>query len=246
MKINGIKAKDYQEKGGQLVITLEGTSMEEITGMDTAMLWVTTDDGDRVECFVGYQVARVVYETATGAYMVVLEQRVEDATAEALAAITEQMERLETSQKEISGPVVAAVCTFAAISTEIPDTSALQMATLFPDWERALQDGAELAKGRIISDNGQLYRVEQAVTPQAHQAPHNDGMLAIYRPIDKTHAGTLDDPIPWVYGIDCLAGTYYSYDGATYKVAAGGDMTPCTWQPDTAGMWQWEKIQEVD
>lgn len=246
MKINGIKALDYQEKGDQLVITMEGTSIEEITGMNTAMLLVTTDDGDRVECFVGYQVTRVVYEAATGAYMVVLAQQVDDATGKALTAITEQMERLEAGQQVVSGPVVAAVCTFAAISTEIPDASALEMATLFPAWEDVLQKGAELAKGRIISDDGQLYRVEQAVTPQTHQTPHDDGMLAIYRPIDKAHAGTLDDPIPWVYGMDCLSGTYYSYNGAIYRVADGGNMTPCTWQPDTAGMWQWETIQEVD
>lgn len=68
-------------------------------------------------------------------------------------------------------------------------------------------------------------------------------MLAIYRPIDQAHAGTLEDPIPWVYGMDCLAGTYYSYNGHTYKVADGGTMTPCVWPPDTAGMWQWVLIE---
>lgn len=240
MKINGIKALDYQEKGSQLLITLEGTNLEEITGMDSAMLRVTTDDGDLVTCFVGYQVARVTYEAATGTCMAVLDQRVDDTTAEALAAITEQMERLEAGQQTINGPVAAAVCTFAAISTEIPDASALQMATLFPTWDDVLQKGAELAKGRVISKDDQLYRVVQAVTPQTHQEPGGDGMLAIYRPIDQEHAGTLEDPIPWAYGMDCLASVYYSYNGAVYKVADGGDMIPCVWAPDTAGMWQWE------
>ena len=56
-----------------------------------------------------------------------------------------------------------------------------------------------------------MYRVMQATVPQAHQVPGGEGMLAIYRPIDREHAGTAEDPIPWVYGMDCLAGLYYSY-----------------------------------
>ena len=238
MKINGIKALDYQEKGGQLVVTMESAGLEEITGMDAALLRVTTDDGDLVECFVGYQVVRVTYETGTGVYMTVLEKMVSDTTAAALDAIKTQLERLETGQQVSSGPVVAAVCAFAAVSTEIPDASALEMSTLFPAWEDVLEAGAELAKGRVISDNGRLYRVMQAVTPQAHQPPDAEGMLAVYRPIDRGHAGTPEDPIPWVYGMDCLAGTYYSYNGAIYLCK--GDMAPCVWPPDTTGMWQWE------
>lgn len=243
MQINGIKALDYQEKGGQLVITLEGATLEEITGMDTALLRITTDDGDLVECFVGYYVARVTYETTTEAYVAVLEQKVDGATAAALEAIKTQLEKLEAGQQVSSGPVVAAVCAFAAISTEIPDASALEMATLFPTWEDVLQAGAGLAKGRVINDNGQLYRVVQAVTPQAHQAPHDEGMLAIYRPIDKAHAGTLEDPIPWVYGMDCEKGLYYSHEGSIYL--CDGPMKPCTWAPGSPGVYQWIKIEEV-
>ena len=68
-------------------------------------------------------------------------------------------------------------------------------------------------------------------------------MLDIYRPIDQAHTGTLEDPIPWEYGMDCIAGTYYSYNGHIYKVADGGTMAPCVWPPDTAGLWQWELIE---
>ena len=52
-----------------------------------------------------------------------------------------------------------------------------------------------------------------------------------------------DDPIPWVYGMDCHAGKCYRYNGKVYRVAEGGDMIPCTWPPDTPGMWQWEEVQ---
>lgn len=116
------------------------------------------------------------------------------------------------------------------------------MPDLFPAWETVLEAGEELPAGRILNDGGQLYRVVQAVTPQAEMPPHDDGMLAIYRPIDREHAGTADDPIPWVYGMDCYAGKHYSYNGKVYKVAEGGDMIPCTWPPDSPGMWQWVEV----
>ena len=135
-----------------------------------------------------------------------------------------------------------AAMAFAASATTIPDAQALEMPDLFPAWETVLSEGKELAAERVISKGGQMYRVVQAVTPQEHQPPDGEGMLAIYRPINPEHAGTADDPIPWVYGMDCHAGKYYSYEGAVYMVAEGGDMIPCTWPPDTAGMWQWVKV----
>ena len=110
-----------------------------------------------------------------------------------------------------------AVMAFCATATTITDAQALQMPDLFPTW--------------------------QQVTPLESQPPDGEGMLAIYRPIDQTHAGTLEDPIPWVYGMDCHAGTYFSYNGHIYQVAAGGDMIPCVWPPDTAGLWQWVLIE---
>ena len=143
---------------------------------------------------------------------------------------------------DITPQLRVAAMAFAATATTIPDTQALEMPDLFPTWEQVLAEGAKLAVERVISKGGQMYRVVQAVTPQEHQPPDGEGMLAIYRPINPEHAGTADDPIPWVYGMDCHAGKYYSYEGAVYMVAEGGDMIPCTWPPDTAGMWQWVKV----
>ena len=115
---------------------------------------------------------------------------------------------------------------------------------IFPTWEEVLEAKQKLMPGRIITQDGQPYRVAQEVTPQADQAPHDEGMLAIYRPIDEGHDGTLADPIPWLHGMDCVAGNHYSYNGAVYQVAEGGSMIPCTWPPDTDGVWQWVKIKE--
>ena len=131
---------------------------------------------------------------------------------------------------------------FAASATTLTDAQALEMPDLFPVWETVLTEGAKLAAGRVISKDGQLYRVVQAVTPQEHQPPDGEGMLAIYRPINPEHAGTADDPIPWVYGMDCYQGKYYAHGGITYLCRA--DMLPCTWAPGSDGTeGQWEAIE---
>ena len=160
-----------------------------------------------------------------------------------------ELEQLRTEVAALqagAAPIMAAAQVYALTAVNIPDTQALSMATLFPAWAEVLSNGAELARGRVINKDGRLYRVVQAVTPQAHQEPGGEGMLAVYRPIDREHAGTLEDPIPWVYGMDCMAGMYYSYNGAVYRVADGGDMIPCVWAPDTPGLWQWERIKEAE
>lgn len=53
-----------------------------------------------------------------------------------------------------------------------------------------------------------------------------------------SHAGTAEDPIPWVYGMSCKAGQHFLYNGQVWKVAEGGDMNPCVWPP-SAAMWHW-------
>lgn len=138
-----------------------------------------------------------------------------------------------------------AVMAFCATATTITDTQALQMPDLFPAWEDLLAAGNKLAENTVLRDGSVLYRVVQSggVTPLESQPPHAEGMLAVYRPIDEGHAGTLEDPIPWVYGMDCHAGTYFSYNGHIYLVAEGGDMIPCVWPPDTAGLWQWVLVE---
>lgn len=131
---------------------------------------------------------------------------------------------------------------YVQAATNIPDAVALSMPNLFLTWEEVLGAGTELSANAVINDGGQLYRVVQAVTPQENQPPHGDGMLAVYRPIDVEHTGTLDDPIPFVNGMDTAEGKYYRYNGKTYLCKA--DMKPCVWPPDTAGLWQWEELTQ--
>ena len=129
-----------------------------------------------------------------------------------------------------------------ATTAAVPDETALEMPDLFKTWAEILEAGKTVPKDTIINDGGTLYRVvpSEGVLPMEHQPPHGEGMLAVYRPIDKAHTGTQEDPIPWVYGMDCTADLYYSYNGVVYLCKA--DMKPCVWAPGTAGLWQWEAV----
>lgn len=165
----------------------------------------------------------VVQETDGGRVL-----REEQARAAAAARLTGQME--------------AAARLYVRAATTITDEDALQMPDLFRSWEEVLAAGEQLEAGIILNLKGQLYRVVQPVTPQEHQRPDSEGMLAIYRPIDQTHAGTKEDPIPFVYGMDTEQGKHYSFGGKVYL--CNQTMTPCVWEPGTPGLWQWTEVTE--
>lgn len=147
-----------------------------------------------------------------------------------------------TAAARLSGQMEVAARRYVQAATDIDDSSALSMPDLFKTWAEVLAAGTELTKDTIINDGGVLYRVVQPVTPQEHQPPHGEGMLAIYRPIDTSHAGTQEDPVPFVYGMDTEQGKYYSFEGKTYLCNL--TMTPCVWAPGTPGLWQWSEVTE--
>lgn len=121
----------------------------------------------------------------------------------------------------------------AASATTFSDTTALEIPDLLPNWDELLAAGKEVASGVCLVHGGQTYRVVQAVTPIESQPPGGDGMLAVYRPIDRKHAGTPSDPIPWVSGMDCEVDKYYSHEGTIYR--ARQNMKPCVWEPGSDG-----------
>lgn len=135
---------------------------------------------------------------------------------------------------------VAIKSKLAAVNAYIPDDKAPEFLSLYDRWA----PGKSYKATQIIvhGDNDALYRVETPVTLSLeHQPPGAPGMLAVYRPINVTASGTLESPIPWVMGMDCRSGLYYSFGGAVYLCKA--DMIPCVWAPDS-GIWQWE-VQNV-
>ena len=112
-----------------------------------------------------------------------------------------------------------------AAAIVLTDEQAVKSPRLYPTWAAGL---AVKAGDRLYyPGTDKLYKVVQAHTTQADWTP--DATPAMWAVIDKTHAGTLDDPIPAARGMEYEYGKYY-LDGEDSKIylcqrtgeAAGG------------------------
>ena len=101
MKVNGITALDYERQGDSLALVLSDTNFEAVSGMDTALLEVRTDDGDLVEAFAGYALRSITYDTAAQTYKAVLVLAADDSTAKALDSITAKIVELQSASNDV-------------------------------------------------------------------------------------------------------------------------------------------------
>lgn len=93
------------------------------------------------------------------------------------------------------------------------DQEALELQILYKMWDK--QIGKQLNVGEYVQYEGKLYRVLQAHTAQSTWAPGN-GTESLFVVIDKEHAGTLDDPIPYEGNMELFNGKYYIQNEVVY------------------------------
>lgn len=93
------------------------------------------------------------------------------------------------------------------------DQEALTVKALYKQWTE--QIGKQLNVGEYIQYENVLYRVLQQHTVNEVWKP-GVGTESLYMVIDKEHEGTLDDPIPWMTGMECFVGKYYIEDDILY------------------------------
>lgn len=97
--------------------------------------------------------------------------------------------------------------------TDISNEEALDYMVIVYPWSKFI--GQELAQGRIVSHDNKLWRVRQTHTVLDTYAPSL--MLAsLYEVIEKEHAGTYDDPIPYSPPMELFLGKYYTQEGVKY------------------------------
>lgn len=97
-----------------------------------------------------------------------------------------------------------------AAAQSLSDETALEVITLHPDWKA----GTEYTVGFKVQRNGKLWRVLQPHTSQTGWEPENAASL--WEQINETHAGTLDDPIPYDGNMALESGKHYIQDGVIY------------------------------
>ncbi len=93
----------------------------------------------------------------------------------------------------------------------VDDSTALRMLPFYPEWAA----DTAYTVGYKVKRNGKLWRVLQAHTSQTGWEPENAASL--WEQINETHAGTLDDPIPYDGNMALTSGLYYMQDWVIYK-----------------------------
>ena len=105
MKINGIKALDYQCQGDSLTLVLSETDFETVSGLNTARIEVRTDDGDLVAAHGGYALRAITYDKDKQTYTAACTTTADDTTAQAISQLVAQVDELTTSSTALAAQV---------------------------------------------------------------------------------------------------------------------------------------------
>lgn len=128
-----------------------------------------------------------------------------NAKIEAFSKICEKMRKLTESE------VLAMLIPRQINTLTVDDNTALRMLDFYPEWAA----GTAYTVGYKVRKDGKLWRVVQAHTAQIGWEPENAASL--WEQINETHAGTMDDPIPYSGNMALTAGLYYMQDWVIYK-----------------------------
>lgn len=103
----------------------------------------------------------------------------------------------------------------------LTDEQALEVKDLYPRWEELVEEEQpeELPEGYLLTCGGVLYKVLQKHTPQQDWTP-GTATASLYAIVSASateeHAGTREDPIPYVQGMLIEKDKYYTEDGILY------------------------------
>ena len=106
---------------------------------------------------------------------------------------------------------------FDSAASYLTDEQALSVKDPYRQWEALVEAGATVKRGYRFRYGDDLYRVEQpSYTFAAHQIPGSVGTESLFSRIDEAHAGTMEDPIPYVTNMEIYQGKYYTQYDVTY------------------------------
>ena len=107
--------------------------------------------------------------------------------------------------------------TKAGIQTmALTDEEALKVKDMYPEWSEFINQS--LTQGMKVQHGDKLYKVLQNVNPVLEiYPPGAQGTEALYAVIVESHAGTLEDPIPYEQNMLMEKGKYYTQYGVVYE-----------------------------
>ena len=137
-----------------------------------------------------------------------------DMTDEEIAAIEAEAARFEAAERTrplTESEVSRMLITQQINALTVDDNTALRMVAFYPEWA----ENAEYTAEYKVQRNGKLWRCRQAHTSQAGWEPENAASL--WTEICESHAGTLEDPIPYSGNMALESGKYYMQEGKVYR-----------------------------
>ena len=137
-----------------------------------------------------------------------------DMTDEEIAAVQKAQAEYELNERTrpLTESEVSRILIAQQINTlSVDDNTALRMVAFYPKWAENTEYTAEYK----VQHNGKLWRCRQAHTSQTGWEPENTASL--WTEICESHAGTLDDPIPYSGNMALESGKYYSQDNKVYR-----------------------------
>ena len=141
-----------------------------------------------------------------------------DMTAEEIAAMEAEAARYEAAERTrpLTAEEVTAMLIRQQINTlTVDDNTALRMKDFYPAFESVI--GQTVKQGFKFTHGGKLWRTEQPeMTIQEHYAP-GMGTESLYSEVCETHAGTLEDPIPYNGNMALESGKYYMQNSKIYR-----------------------------
>lgn len=96
---------------------------------------------------------------------------------------------------------------------DLTDEESLEVKEMYPEWESKM--GQQVNAGEKYRYDGRLWKVLQQHTVQETWKP-GEGTESLYTEVTESHAGTMEDPIPYNNNMELENGKYYSQDGVTY------------------------------
>ena len=130
--------------------------------------------------------------------------------------LEEQLRVAMLDEYERTRPLTAEEVTAMLIRQQIntltvDDNTALRMLEFYPEWA----SDTDYTAGYKVQRSGKLWRCIQAHTSQAGWEPENAASL--WTEICESHAGTLEDPIPYNGNMVLESGKYYMQNSKIYR-----------------------------
>ena len=130
--------------------------------------------------------------------------------------LEEQLRFAMLDEYERTRPLTAEEVTALLIRQQInilnvDDNTALRMLAFYPEWA----SDTDYTAGYKVQRGERLWCCIQAHTSQIGWEPENAASL--WTEICESHAGTLEDPIPYSGNMALESGKYYSQDGKVYR-----------------------------